>query len=63
MLWHMNTTNRPAFSSLDAFKAHAGAEMKHWPMTSAMRWTIALAGVAMTVDYHRDGRVTFVGLW
>jgi hypothetical protein len=53
-----NIAARSAFVSLDAFRAYAAKGLRDFPGSSSIRYTIALGGVAMTVDAHRDGRVT-----
>lgn len=53
---------RPAFSSLDAFRAYAAEGFRDFPGACSIRYNIALEGVALTVDACRDGRVLFVSL-
>jgi hypothetical protein len=57
------TTARPTFASLEAFQEYAREGFKGFPLASAIRYEIALAGVPLTVDAHRDGRVTLVRAW
>lgn len=57
------TSNRPSFLSLDAFKAYAAEGFAGFPAASSIRYDIALAGVCMTVDAFRDGRVILVRAW
>jgi hypothetical protein len=55
-----NFLDRPAFASLEAFRAYAAEGFRDFPGACSIRYNIALGGVAMTVDACRDGRVLFV---